>query len=101
MADQNGTTPVRCAPTKAFIVALAIAASAPAALAQDNEGDPTKGASDFSRYCARCHRDVSKVAPDLSLEQPQTLYALDDFLATHHTTDATMRADIIAYLLTR
>ena len=40
------------------------------------------------------------MAAKVNIDQPETIYAMDDFLATHHTTDAVMRADIIAYLLT-
>jgi mono/diheme cytochrome c family protein len=82
------------------VMALLLALTA-AAFAADNEGDPARGADAFQKACARCHRNVAQVAPDLTIEQPETIYALDDFLVTHHTTDATMRADIIAYLLAR
>jgi len=91
----------RSAIRRCLFALAALAAMATPGMAQDNEGDAAQGAKDFSRACARCHRDVSTVAPNLSLDQPQTFYALDDFLATHHTTDPEMRADIIAYLLTR
>ena len=62
-------------------------------------GDAAKGADAFASACARCHRSPDRVATDANLDQPETVYALDDFLATHHTSDAVMRANIIAYLL--
>jgi cytochrome c553 len=82
-----------------LFVAFLLAAS-PAARADDLQGDAARGATDFTKACTRCHKTPDQVAAKVDITKPETVYAMDDFLATHHTTDAVMRADIVAYLLT-
>ncbi len=80
---------------------LACLAGVSAALAGNEEGDPANGADAFRSHCARCHKSPDSIAKNLNISEPESLYALDEFLATHHTDDATMRSDIIAFLLQR
>ncbi len=68
------------------------------AVAEDGTGDPAKGATAFAQACTRCHRNPDVIAPVVSQAAPERV---DAFLATHFARDATLRADIIAYLLSR
>ncbi len=52
-------------------------------------------------FCARCHRAATRVATDFDPTDGQAVATLDGFLATHHAGDATIRADIIAFLANR
>ncbi len=94
----------RLAPRLALTALLAVAASSlvtDGAGADDVSGDAARCAAAFARTCARCHRNVDAIAVGLSPSQPQTVQALDRFLATHFASDGAMRQDIIAYLLAR
>jgi cytochrome c2 len=64
-------------------------------------GDAENGASFFASACRRCHRDADRVATNLDPADAETVDALDDFLAAHHTRSDAERADLIAFLAAR
>ncbi|SON58378.1 hypothetical protein HDIA_4837 [Hartmannibacter diazotrophicus] len=70
----------------------------PAAFAAD--GDPVAGAESFTRACQRCHRSPEQLMMQVDGATPEDkTQTLGVLLPAHHAADATLRANIIAYLL--
>lgn len=85
--------------TVAFVAAIGAAAAEDL---QQTAADAARGEAHYASACAGCHASAVRIARRIEGDAPDEKQEwLERFLTDHHAPDAEMRADLIAYLLTK
>jgi mono/diheme cytochrome c family protein len=64
--------------------------------------DAARGEAHYASACAECHASAARIARRIEGDTPDEKQDwLERFLAEHHAPAANMRADLIAFLLTK
>lgn len=70
--------------------------------AGQEQREAAQGEPAFASACSKCHKSAERIAKRVKGNTPDEKQAwLEKFLARHHTPDAEIQAELIAFLLAK